>query len=279
MTKLWLIANRNSRTTDQSVIDSVTSACLAAGSTVSRTIDLADEELPKIDGDAPDIIASLGGDGTANAVIDTYGSADGPPLLILPGGTMNLLASRLHGDADTNAVIGQALSQQETVTLPQLEGPDFRSLVGIIAGPTAAWGTVREDIRRFAIGALIRDLPVAIRATYRAPRVQLKGDRSKCAALFIEPREDGLHAHDIQAESVGDLASHGWAWLNRDFLGGPTRQIGEGKELTIKSRASRIALLVDGEREDAKAPLELRWGLCPARFLATSSVAKSIVQS
>lgn len=279
MTKLWLIANRNSRTTDQNVIDSVKTAIEAAGGTVLRTIDLAGEELPKIDGDAPDIIASLGGDGTAKAVIDTYGHADGPPLLILPGGTMNLLSHRLHGEADTGAVIAQALSQQKTITLPQLEGPDFRSLVGIIAGPTAAWGTVREDIRRFAIGALIRDLPVAIRATYRAPRVQLKGDRRKCAALFIEPREDGLHAHDIQADSLGDLASHGWAWLNRDFLGGPTRQIGEGKQLTVKSRASRIALLVDGERQDAKAPLTLHWGRCPARFIATSSVAKPLVQS
>lgn len=279
MTKLWLIANRNSRTTDQNVIDSVKTAIEAAGGTVLRTIDLAGEELPKIEGDAPDIIASLGGDGTANAVIDTYGHADGPALLILPGGTMNLLSHRLHGEADTGAVIAQALSQQKTITLPQLEGPDFRSLVGIIAGPTAAWGTVREDIRRFAIGALIRDLPVAIRATYRAPRVQLKGDRTKCAALFIEPREDGLHAHDIQADSLGDLASHGWAWLNRDFLGGPTRQIGEGKQLTIKSRASRIALLVDGERQDAKAPLTLHWGRCPARFIATSSVAKPLVQS
>jgi hypothetical protein len=279
MTKLWLIANRNSRTTDQSVIDSVKSAIEAAGGTISRTIDLAGEELPKIDGDAPDIIASLGGDGTANAVIDTYGNADAPPLLILPGGTMNLLAHRLHGESETDAIIAQALSHPEIRTLPLLEGPDFRSLVGIIAGPTAAWGTVREDIRRFAIGALIRDLPVAIRATYRAPRVQLKGDRTKCAALFIEPREDGLHAHDIQADSLGDLASHGWAWLNRDFLGGPTRQVGEGKQLTIKSRASRIALLVDGERQDAKAPLALRWRRCPARFIATSSVAKPIVQS
>ena len=279
MKNLWLIANSMSSTTEASVIEQVREAITGQGVTVSRMIDLAEEALPDLGPDngpdlgdpPPDIIASLGGDGTAHAVIDACaGGESAPLLLILPGGTMNLLAAKLHGDADILQVIEAAFGTGGDVRcLPQIEGPDFHSLVGLIAGSTTQWGDVREDIRKGEIGALVEDVPAALEATFSGARVRLRGQESEYAALFVEPQDDGLHVHDIVAENMADLARHGWAWLNRDFLGGPTEELAQRHEITLESDDPDITLLVDGEPVPATSPLMLRWGACRARFIAT----------
>ena len=272
MTTYWVIANSSSRTTDEAKIAETCDAIRAAGGIVARQVDLANEPMPP-PGTAqmPDIVASLGGDGTASAVVDRYGTADGPRLLILPGGTMNLLAARLHGDDATPAeIIARAAQSGRTCRLPSVEGPDFRSLVGIIAGPASAWADVREDLRAGEIGALARDIPVALRETFAGPTLRLRGREQDHAALFVDAHTDGLHVHDIVAGSVGDLIRHGWAWLNRDFLGGPTEHIGKARQIIIESAEDEIMLLADGERHYAGAPLPLRWTDCPARLIATS---------
>lgn len=270
MTRVWLITNSNSRTTDEAVIAGICEAIERAGGEIVRKIDLANEDLPDVGDDLPDMIASLGGDGTANAVIARFGTEDGPPLLILPGGTMNLLAQRLHGEAPLDQVVERALSQGHIVALPLIEGPGFRSLVGVIAGPASAWAEVREDLREGAIEALITDVKAALEATFAGPTVRLRGHTGDHAALFVEARDDGLHAHDIRADSILDLIRHGWAWLRRDFLGGPTERLEMGCDLVIESMEPEIMLLVDGEVSSASAPLTLRWGSCPARLIATA---------
>lgn len=270
MSRVWLIANSTSRTTDEAVIAEVCDAIARAGGAIARQIDLAQGDLPDTGGAPPDMIASLGGDGTANAVIRRYGAEDGPALLVLPGGTMNLLAQRLHGDAPPGQVVERAFSSGRVVALPLIEGPDFRSLVGVIAGPASAWAEVREDLREGAINGLVADVKAALEATFTGPAVRLRGRAGDHAALFIEAREDGLHAHDIRAASIFDLISHGWAWLRRDFLGGPTERLAKGCDLVIESSEAEIMLLVDGEISSACAPLTLRWGSCPARLIATA---------
>lgn len=270
MTRVWLIANSTSRTTNEAAIDETCEAIARAGGDLARRIDLAAEELPEPDTSAPDMIVSLGGDGTANAVIRRFGGKAGPKLLILPGGTMNLLAQRLHGDAPVDQVVERAFSGDRIVTLPLIEGPGFRSLVGVIAGPASAWAEVREDIREGAIQNLIVDVKAAVEATFAGPAVRLRGRLGDHAALFVEARTDGLHVHDIRAESIFDLIRHGWAWLRRDFLGGPTERLEKGCDLVIESDETEIMLLVDGEMSSAPAPLTLRWAMCPARLIATA---------
>lgn len=270
MTKVWLIANSTSRTTDEAAIDETCKAIARAGGDVARRIDLADEDLPDATVDLPDIIVSLGGDGTANALVRRFGRADGPGLLILPGGTMNLLAQRLHGDAPVEQTVERAVSKGKVVALPVIGGPDFRSLVGVIAGPASAWAKVREDLREGALDGLIADVKAAVEATFSGPAVRLRGHPDDHAALFVEARTDGLHVHDIRADSALDLVRHGWAWLQRDFLGGPTERLEKGCDLVIESDETEIMLLVDGEMCSAPAPLTLRWGMCPARLIATA---------
>lgn len=269
MTSLWLVANSKSGTTDQKSIAETRDRIAGQGIDVVRVVDLAEEALPDADA-APDIIAGLGGDGTANAVIDRYCDLPETALLILPGGTMNLLARRLHGDADTEEVIERAARAPRIVTLPRVEGPDFHSLVGVIAGPTAHWGEVRENIREGDLPTLLESVPAALEETFEGARVRVRGEEEDHAALFIDPREDGLRVHAIRAENIADLASHGWAWLTRDFLGGPTEKLRQDRRIVLEQDDGAIALLVDGERCSLPSPLALRWGRCPARLLATN---------
>ena len=269
MTDFWLIANSMGGSTDEAMISAVRDSMTAQGYDLAGKTDLSREELPRLDGNIPGMIVSLGGDGTANAVIDRYGSEQGPQLLILPGGTMNLLASKLHGDADSSEIIGRLSEPPHITSLLYVEGPDFRSLVGIIAGPTAYWGDVREDLRQGSLTALAEDVPAALEATFGESAIRIAGEEGGHSALFVEARDDGLRVHDILAENIMDLAQHGWAWLNREFLGGPTRQINTGQHIIIEDEDGEIALLVDGERRSARAPLKLEWKSCPARFVTT----------
>ncbi|MGE4432102.1 MAG: diacylglycerol kinase family protein [Sphingobium sp.] len=272
MKTVWLIANSRSGSTDEGSIEEVQGRIGALGATLTRFIDLAGEDLPDPGEAPPDIVAALGGDGTAHAVIDHYGADERLALLVLPGGTMNLLARKLHGqEADTAAVLERSLgSAARECRMPLLKGPDFDSLVGVIAGPATAWGDVRENMRGGGITTIIDKVQTAISQTFDGHPIRLAGVEGEHSALFVEPHADGLHVWAVQTEGLGDLAAHGWAWLNRDFLGGPTEKLTQGKALTLESGRGRIGLLVDGERMKATAPLALEWTHCPARFIATA---------
>ncbi len=272
MTSLWLVANSASGTTDAGRIDEARGEILRLGFDLARIIDLSAQPLPELapgGENAPALIASLGGDGTANAVIDRYGGTADATLLILPGGTMNLLARRLHGEADMATVLARAAHAPAIATLPMIEGPDFHSLAGVIAGPATHWGTVRERLREGDLATLIDSVPAALEQTFEGHRIRLEGQQEGYAALFVEPVERGLRVHVVRADSLVDLAAHGWAWLNRDFLGGPTEELMQQDEVVLAQDGGHIALLADGERYTPPSPLRLRWARCPARFLAT----------
>lgn len=271
MKSLWLIANSKSQTTDAETIASVQRVIEARGTLVSRLIDLVDEGLPGADATHPDIVASLGGDGTANAVIERFGQDSGPELLILPGGTMNLLAARLHGEKPVEDIVEAVLPQGTICSLPQIEGPRIRSLVGIIAGATALWGDVREDLRSGAVGSLIESVPRAVDSTFNGDGIQLAGVNGNYAAIYVDPGNSELNVHEIKVDNLGDLVRHGFAWAQREFLGGPVEKLMEDGRIIIDGDADQLDLLVDGERRSASLPLELCWSRCPARFLVAKA--------
>lgn len=274
---LWLVANTASGSTSQQAMQAVESQLTASGRDV-RIIDIGGRlpPLPEHDDQRPATIASLGGDGTARAVIDRYGTS-AVPLLVLPGGTMNLLARRLHGDADVATIIGRWTKQavENHISLPQIEGDGIESLVGIIAGPTTAWGEGREHLRHWRLGMALRSAARALQALKHEPNVRVAGVPGSFQALFVCPCDDGLEVHRIDTDSVTALLRHGVAWMMRQFLGGPTERIACLRTVTLHSargrRVGRIRMLVDGERANASSPLTLKVGMCPARFITTTA--------
>ena len=139
----WFICNSASGSYDAQRCDALADALGA-----TRRITIPDDPMPDAAAarrEGAERIAIFTGDGTVSSAVEALEGWDGE-LLILPGGTMNLLSRKLHGDATPEDIIAR-LPQATARTMPILKGAGLRSLVGVIAGPTSAWGDVREAVR------------------------------------------------------------------------------------------------------------------------------------
>lgn len=215
-----------------------------------------------------DLIVIFAGDGTVSAAVRALEGWQGD-MLVLPGGTMNLLSRKLHGERPPLDILEDSLSPGAArLTLPVAEGHGLRSLVGIIAGPTAAWGGVREDMRRVDLAGLIQSVPQALHETLQGEPVRVDGVEGEFQAVFIDPHEDGLSANGILAGTAAELLQHGWAWMMGDFRDGPSKPLIRASSITLR-RDGDFALLVDGEQADAGSPCRFVLARCRVRFIAT----------
>jgi diacylglycerol kinase family enzyme len=99
MKRTLLINNSNSGNANALEDGALTCALEAAGFDVVGTASLPDDDLPSLsDLMAHDIqtLAICAGDGTVSSICAKLAGWSGD-VLVLPGGTMNLLSRRLHG--------------------------------------------------------------------------------------------------------------------------------------------------------------------------------------
>jgi len=143
----------------------------------------------------------------------------------------------------------------------------------MIVGPTAAWADVREDLRNLDVASLASNVPRAISATLNEPGVMLDEGDTDYPAIFVEPSLAGLRAHGVLAGSAADLFRHGWAWLSGDFREGPSEALGVAPALRFRTKGGSLDLLVDGEKEQARSPLELTADRSAVRFYAAQGDA------
>ncbi|HEY1124463.1 MAG TPA: diacylglycerol kinase family protein [Sphingobium sp.] len=269
---IWLIYNPRSKTADETLVDQIADAFAQAGRPIRHRIELGETALPSVADlrrAGVTLLVELSGDGSINALASELDGWEGT-LLVLPGGTMNLLSKALHGEASVPQIVervlaGQARRQQVPVILHE----NFVAYTGIIAGPTAAWGDVREDLRKGDIVALGQDALHAVSATLEDPGVSVDGSAELYPAIFIEPGEDALQVSAVIAENAGHLLAHGWAWLMGDFRKGPFQPLDGADQIALCSSGRRLELLVDGEQMKASEPAIFRSGRSSIAFLAT----------
>lgn len=214
------------------------------------------------------LIVVLSGDGTLAAVAESLAGWEGT-LLILPGGTMNLLSRALHGERTAQEIVRAYLDGQGSILRPPvIIAGEITAYTGMIVGPTAAWGNVREALRNLDLTALADQVPAALSATFDSPGVRLAGEEQDYPAIFVEPSLAGLRAYGVLASGAGDLFRHGWAWLAGDFRDGPSEPLGTAAQLSMQSEGERLDLLVDGETADTKSPLDVKLGRSGVHFFA-----------
>ncbi len=286
MTRIWLVVNPASGSYDASVPARLAEAARQCGAELVGTTIFPDAPLPDaaaLTAQAIDILAVHTGDGTINAAMHAaattmHAAADWTgALLALPGGTMNLLARHLHDARDPAAILLAALDPAATARhVTMVAGVDadctIDGLVGVFAGPTTAWGDVRETLRRYDFAGLVEAVPRAIEQTFSGAPVRLAGSTEDFPAIYIEPRNGQLRLMGFTADDAAALFEHGFAWLGGDFRDGPHEPLGEVDEVEIVSSAE-IGLLVDGERGHTHAPLRLRAVPSPVRFIVTRAEA------
>jgi hypothetical protein len=275
--RLWLIVNSTSGSYDPDFVEDVRAMSGASGFTLDRVITIPDDEMPnraQLETAGVDMLAIHTGDGTINSAVRAAGTWAGE-MLVLPDGTMNLLVRALHGEASAHAILESALSQptrhRAVTAIAGVECDcEIYGLVGLFAGPTTAWGDVRETLRRFDIGGLIEAVPRAIDATFGGDDVWVRGQSQHYPAIYVEPVNGQLRLMGFKAGFVSELFEHGWAWLNGDFRDGPHDPLGHVADVIIEGEAEEIGLLIDGERGHCHAPLKLRAETCPLKFIATA---------
>lgn len=118
--------------------------CRAEISAVSPTE--LEEALERILSHKPDLLITLAGDGTIRRVAEACGP-DGPMILPLPGGTMNVLPRMLYGTRDWKTALQDTLTDGMHISVSggTVSGHSF--YVAAILGAPALWARTREAVR------------------------------------------------------------------------------------------------------------------------------------
>jgi hypothetical protein len=130
MNRLWLVTNPASGSTSSILTVSIEAAVRECGCIFAGRTGFPEEALPtagKLEDAAVDTLVLFEGDGTINATLGALG-AWRESFLILPGGTMNLLAKALHDTLDPVAIVKAAFSLRRLVSLPIVKAGQHRAL-------------------------------------------------------------------------------------------------------------------------------------------------------
>lgn len=276
---IWLVSNESSGSNDDEALAALEQCCGQHGFEVARRTVLPRQALPTaamLDAAGVDRVAVFAGDGTVNALIAGLAGWDGA-VLVLPGGTMNLLYHRLHGGRSLEETIA-AVARGETVMRRPgvIRAPQGDAFAGLLAGPGASWGRVREAMRDGRLAELAQTTIAAINETLTGEQIACLdppfGLRDGYPLLSLTPHDDGIEVEAYHAETAGEYLEQAWALLRRDFREGPHDLLGKADRLTIGStEGNPFAILIDGEQAEAGPTLELRLAECEVDLLATET--------
>jgi len=262
----WLVANSASGSNSDETLKAVCAALAGAGAEPERVVE-AGEGLPsraELEQAGVGRLAVFAGDGTVSALATRIEGWAGA-LLVLPGGTANLLARALHGERAAPE-IAAGLARLATVRRSCIRSPAGTALVEILAGPGATWTDVRESLRDGAVKDVAGTAVSAIRESTKGPMVALVdpplGRADGYAGVRLEVGAGSMTVEGYGAETVGDYLKQGIALLRRNFREGPHDELGEHGAVTCRSlEQAPIPLMIDGERREA--PPEQRFLLAP----------------
>lgn len=249
MHKLWFITNPGSGSSTTAKCEAIEATFDERGLRFAGRTDFPEQKLPtpkSLDAAGIDTVVLFAGDGTINAAVCALADWQGA-ILILPGGTMNMLAKVLHGGADAPAIIHAAFEAGETVALPYVEAGKHRALVGLIIGPAANWVHARELVRAGRIRGLGRAIAHAWRRTFgRGIRFVGAPMLRGAQAVFVRAEQNQLAIAAIDARELRSIATLGWEWMTGDWLAAAAVTEHRTPRLRLAERKPVLALF-DGE--------------------------------
>jgi hypothetical protein len=277
--RIWLVNNASSGSNDDTALAALDRCCGEHGFHVAHRTVFPAQDLPTpaiLNAAGIDRVAVFAGDGTINTLIARLAGWSGA-VLVLPGGTMNLLYHRLHGERSMEQVIATAARNEAAMRRPGvIRCPSGDAYAGMLAGPGTSWGRVREAMRE----ANVVDLAAG---TVQAIEQTLAGDLIACVEprfgrpegyplVMLTPFDDGIEVEAYHAETAGEYLEQAWALLKRNFREGPHDVLGKARAVRLASTAGNaFGLLVDGEPAEAAPEVEFRLAACEVDLVATEA--------
>lgn len=267
-----LICNTQSGGHDEAVREQIEMLCRDQGTPLVATFALPDGDIPdatELTLQRIDLLLVWTGDGTINAAATQAAGWDGA-ILVLPGGTLNLLSKALHGDRSAPGILTDALQgKMRRSAIPTIRSDTGTAFITVVAGPATRWAEVRETMRQDGIIEASRAAPEALDEMMNAPGVRVGADGKAYPAVILTPTPTGIRADGILTEGTGDVLRHGLAWLGGDFRDGPSEPIATGVTLALESDET-ICLEFDGELREMASPARFSIGTSAVDFVATA---------
>lgn len=224
----------------------------------------------------PDVLIAWGGDGTIACALSAAGM-DGPAILPLPGGTMNMLHTRVFGEfEDWNDVLQRGLSKGEPRPIPAGEVGDRRFYVAAMLGRLVKFTETREALRdgqlvtaaQSATGSGALNLDTALRWTSKDAGAT--SHEATAIALSVDPdNPDAFDIASIDPDSLLQLAQTGIEALMQGWQDAGSVDLRQSGHVDIASLdGAPIAATLDGERLDLPQATSFRLVPEAARVLA-----------
>ncbi len=276
---LWLVYNEASGSNDEAALAQIEADLGEAGFTVAQRSCFPDEAAPsaaELDAQKIATLCIFTGDGSIHTVVPALFGWSGR-VLVLPGGTMNLLSHQLHGEATPGEIVERVAAGKFRLERPPvLEGRYGIALTGALAGPGTQWNEVREAMRKSALGEIASAATEAASASISGERVVCRGlehlRREGYTAISITPTAGGIAASGYYADRLGDYMGQILAMMQGDFRDGPHDELGAFPVIEIASlNGEPMGLLLDGESEDGQPAETFRIGTCGVDLIATGN--------
>lgn len=274
---IWLIHNDSSGSNDREALDGLGRACEDRGLRIAWRTSFPTEELPTpamLDAAGADLVAIFAGDGTVNAALDALSGWSGA-VLVLPGGTMNLLYHRLFGEQDMDQVLDAVAAGRVHRRRPGIiASPLGNAYADLLAGPGTSWNEVREAMRKVDVASVASETRAAFSET-------LGGDPVRCQEpplgrvegypmLQLQPYDQHIAVKAYHAETAERFVEQLVSLVNRDFRSGPYDDLGTTDRLVLAGVAREgLDLLLDGEPAATRTACEFVLARCQVDLLAS----------
>lgn len=202
-----------------------------------------------------DVVIVLGGDGTARAAAE-LAPRNGPPLILLPGGTLNILPKALYGDLAWPEALAAALERGVVKRLPLGRANGEAFYVAALFGGTTQLVHVREAVREGKPLTAWRRFRVAWKRSFnqslRARKGRDRMTRIEAVGVLLPSFSGGLEADDLEwvnldARHVFDLARVSLRAITAGWRDDPAVEIGRTKTGDVDAAFGYVHATLDGE--------------------------------
>lgn len=223
-----------------------------------------------------DVIIVLGGDGTARAAAE-LAPRNGPPLVLLPGGTLNILPKALYGNLAWPEALAAAIERGVVKRLPlgRANGEPF--YVAALFGGTTQLVHVREAMREGKPLTAWRRLRVAWKRSFnrslRARHGTTRMQKVEAVGVLLPSFSGGLEADDLEwvrleAEHVFDLARISLRAITAGWRNDPGIEIARCRNGDIDASLGYIHATLDGEARRFYSRVHIKYDPNGPRVLA-----------